>query len=495
MTSPHKTVRVVRKHHSSPGHEHGALDEYRKRTAGMARPSRSTRPTSGLWSRLAILALLAVTGLVVAGALLRHARLEARRRAFALRKISSRATRTFETLQTVGNDALHLAPRLDDLLIACRRDEQVVLAASPSSPRRAPSPAPAASSPEATQPPASAPASGSSSDHAEDTPPGIMSAEEIWGRKSGRAAASKPAPAPARAASPSPPAPRPPPAARPASEVEQHAVSFSNVLANVHDILTEARHARDRAAHAATPELAAKHLGRLREDLTRMRDAARQASNALARAHGACLEVTAMRTALEQKQAEQQRQVEAQRQAAARAARESKEMASVAALRSELTPMATRHDYAMAARACRDLADASRTDAALAALETLETRYRRLQRLKRFIIRTLNAQPFSWGWGQGADARDVLGATEEDIMLKRASVPWADVGPRQMLRFIDYALQHGQASPSKRAEHTLAAAIFCKQHGGDKAAERYARRAVELAPSLQQAGRDVLEQE
>lgn len=119
------------------------------------------------------------------------------------------------------------------------------------------------------------------------------------------------------------------------------------------------------------------------------------------------------------------------------------------------------------------------------AAKNLIERYSRLHKLKLFVMEQLNAEPFLWGWTQGRQAEDVLGADENNVKLRGGTVPWTSVTTAQMLKFIRHFLENRKFPIKTLGEHNLAAAIFCYENGGKDAAARFAEKTVDLCPYLQ----------
>ena len=77
------------------------------------------------------------------------------------------------------------------------------------------------------------------------------------------------------------------------------------------------------------------------------------------------------------------------------------------------------------------------TDEGKEAAATATRRLVLLRDLKAYVIKQLAKKPYSWGW-LSATQVDVLGADENDVLLKGRSVPWAQVSAAQMFRFVQH---------------------------------------------------------
>lgn len=111
------------------------------------------------------------------------------------------------------------------------------------------------------------------------------------------------------------------------------------------------------------------------------------------------------------------------------------------------------------------------TDEGKAALEKSIERYQRMAALHRYIVEKLNAQPFGWGWIQGASQEDVAGADEKGVRTKTGVWPWTAVTIRQYLHFFRRYADESSLRARETADNYLAAAIYCMENvlGSDNA--------------------------
>jgi hypothetical protein len=127
-----------------------------------------------------------------------------------------------------------------------------------------------------------------------------------------------------------------------------------------------------------------------------------------------------------------------------------------------------------------------KTDGGKAAFKVVVERFQRMEALRTFLIEQLNAHPFSWGWIQSRSQEDVLGADAQGIKLKSSVVPWNQVTTQQMLHFIRKYVPNRDLPVRVQADMNLAAAIYCFELGGTDAAIKFADRAIELRPNVEE---------
>jgi hypothetical protein len=106
--------------------------------------------------------------------------------------------------------------------------------------------------------------------------------------------------------------------------------------------------------------------------------------------------------------------------------------------------------------------------------------------LKRFLIERINAAPYTWGWGSGPSARDVVGADETEIRLRGQTVGWTEVSSRQLLKLIDHYATDSKVDNKVQAEQHLAAAILCHELGLTDRAQFYRNKIAGLYHSVDQ---------
>ncbi|MDI6773953.1 MAG: hypothetical protein QME60_00945 [Verrucomicrobiota bacterium] len=106
------------------------------------------------------------------------------------------------------------------------------------------------------------------------------------------------------------------------------------------------------------------------------------------------------------------------------------------------------------------------TDEAKAALKSHVERMTCLRNLKTFVMNSLNARPYKWGWSSGASAKDILGAAEEGIRITGGEkIAWPEVPPAQLVKIIEYCLADTSLDRKIRSEQTLAYGVFLRENG------------------------------
>ena len=258
----------------------------------------------------------------------------------------------------------------------------------------------------------------------------------------------------------------------------------------------EAADTREEAVQANTSAVSAARVEDLGEALETVKGLKEKAAQAVKTAKDAMQRTEAMREKIE-------REGEAQRKAAQEAARRraeeeaarreeerleqqtEEELARVRALREENLPLIREHRYKDARDAVAARRDGFETKKGKAAIKTLHERYSLLEALFEAIVANLKSAPFSWGWGVPRGSADVTGASRTGVRVKGQTIPWAQISTAQMLKFINHALDDDTLGFKERGDHTLAAALFCFENGGNEAALRYAEKAVGLLPTLE----------
>jgi hypothetical protein len=109
----------------------------------------------------------------------------------------------------------------------------------------------------------------------------------------------------------------------------------------------------------------------------------------------------------------------------------------------------------------------------------------RLIAFKAFLIERLNSDPFKWGWGEGAAARDIVGANEEGIRHSTGSAGWPDIGTKQLVKVFERYINDGKLGAKVQGENSLGAALLLRDLGAADVAELFARRAAQHMPSLE----------
>jgi serine/threonine protein kinase len=169
------------------------------------------------------------------------------------------------------------------------------------------------------------------------------------------------------------------------------------------------------------------------------------------------------------------------------------ELAATAAMTNAVKIQLAQNAFADAVKAIDLKLKTFETAEGQSALQVLRDRYQMLEALRLFLMRRMTEDPFGWGWVQGGSARDIAKADARGIHLKGAAtpVPWSTVAPPQMLKLIDHYLSHPNTRASERGTQTLAAAVYCFEHGGGGVAlaKRYFDKALDLRIDNKEAGR------
>jgi hypothetical protein len=210
----------------------------------------------------------------------------------------------------------------------------------------------------------------------------------------------------------------------------------------------------------------------------------------LAEAESALREVTALRTAFEQKKKEEERKAAERKREEEHKAKIAAELNQAKEAEEAMKPFFARFGYAEAVQDLAARRAAMETDEGQAAMQVLLDRYTYLKALKAFLIEQINAKPFTWGWGSGPSARDVIGADETTIKLRGSQATWPDVTPVQMQKFITRYVMQAQGGRTTLAKHKLAAALMFRELGlADESAQFAEKASGEVADLKAEADR------
>lgn len=140
-----------------------------------------------------------------------------------------------------------------------------------------------------------------------------------------------------------------------------------------------------------------------------------------------------------------------------------------------------------------------KSESGKAALKMAIERCRMMMDLKAFIIDGIRndrkAAPdsgFRFGWlVNGVPSRDVLGADEDKVQVRGGAVPWAEVSPAQMIRFIKHYTGVEGLARREAGRQLLGAAVYVMEAGaGGEAAKKRANdlvnEAVNAEPRLKE---------
>ncbi len=286
------------------------------------------------------------------------------------------------------------------------------------------------------------------------------------------------------------------------TEAEEATADIRASTSAIREVLEEARSRAESARYAKTSKDAAQILADIEAATTNLQayGARLEGYVATLREAGAAAEEAAQKAGEAQTanaaQAERERaakaeaaraaadKAKAERESAERKKRIAEEQARVKAAYEASAPAIKSNQYREAIAAILSASGSAASDEARADLQAVTNRLVLLQDLKGTIVRQLAAGPYRWGWATGSSAVDVLGADDTAVKLAGRSVPWSDVPPAQMLRFIRHFVTEGDLPRKELARMNLAAAAFCYEHGGAKPAREYADKAVALNSDL-----------
>jgi hypothetical protein len=313
-----------------------------------------------------------------------------------------------------------------------------------------------------------------------------LAAEKAATEKAAEAVAATNAP-------PAEPPPPPPPDDRPLAVMARTVIeSVKTVRANVaraREVGTQATEERTAAQNATNAAAAQIHVGKLK-DLTPQALALIPLNDEAIKKAEKALED--MRK--EQKSIVKQREDEAKRQAelGAQQRREAEikaklngELEAVAAAETKAMGLSKTYDFKEAAAAIATTQKTLETDEARKRCDLLALRYGKLRDLKAFVIERLTAEPFRWGWVEGASRKDVVGADDVMVRVTGGQIPWPRVLPGQFVGFAEHYLSGPQVKSKVAGEQYLALAVYFLLNGKDDQAKTCRTKALRAAPFLQ----------
>lgn len=336
----------------------------------------------------------------------------------------------------------------------------------------------------------------------EDNPGGLMTREQLERLRSGkgRDEAPKPAPAavkapePVRPAAPAPVAPPPPPA-RPAGPEEPIMIMFRQLQADVGAQQETAQKCGEVGAQARS----------IYEDVL----AAKTSSNANLKVEAVTPlvgESAKMReVALKQLDGIKKRyegmgkekvRVEEDRRARAEAERKRQEEdAHRALVAAEIQRGSETHravlgeikkfNFKEALETAKGFQEQMKTQEGKDATQPGVDLCTRLVDFKKFLIEQISAEPYRWGWGDGASARDIIGAAEEGVRHSSGVAAWPEISQKQLLKIIEHYVNNEKLPAKTRGEQCLGAALLLRDIGAEEPADLFGRRAAQHVPSLE----------
>lgn len=178
------------------------------------------------------------------------------------------------------------------------------------------------------------------------------------------------------------------------------------------------------------------------------------------------------------------------RQAAANEKLAIAEIGLIDVTRKSNAALVQKNQFKEALEAMADLEKGFKSVGGKNALKTAVERLQMMVALKAFIVeglrRDLKVHPDSglrYGWlVNGVPSRDVLGADDEKVMVRGGAVPWAEVSPAQMLRFIQLYTGADGLSRQEAGRQLLGAAAYVLEVGaGSEGAKKKATDLMEEA--------------
>jgi hypothetical protein len=340
----------------------------------------------------------------------------------------------------------------------------------------------------------------------EDNPGGLMTREEIE-RRRGIGGGRSPEPPPVAPPEPKPEPVRhsPPPVQAPPAEPQAAAVKpigpeepimimFKQVMSQVATLQETAQKAAEIGGQAqslyedvrnamassnAQPVVAA--MDPLVEESAKLREGALPQLEGIKRK---CADMGKEKVRVEEDrkvraEAERKRMEEESRRALVAAEIQRGEEAHRAVL-----PSIRKFQFKEALQTAKGIQDLMKTDEGRKAAQPAIDLCARLVSFKAFLIERLAVDPFKWGWGEGAAARDIVGATEEGVRHSTGFAGWPDIGTKQLVKIIERYVNDGKLGAKVQGENALGAALLLRDLGAADAAEVFARRAAQHMPSL-----------
>ena len=163
------------------------------------------------------------------------------------------------------------------------------------------------------------------------------------------------------------------------------------------------------------------------------------------------------------------------------------EQSRVSATRDACKPMLDAMNCMEAVRVASNCLARLQTREAIDAARALVERAQRLEEMKTFLIQSINAQPFRWGWHRGGSVyEDIIGADAEAVKIRTGVVTWPRISAPQCMRILEHYLQSGSiVRPSASARHYLAMAIWMDARSDAASASACVTKALAALPSIQ----------
>ncbi len=214
-------------------------------------------------------------------------------------------------------------------------------------------------------------------------------------------------------------------------------------------------------------------------------------------------QTAAERAAFEKAEADK---VEAERRAKEQAAEAIKagiqaELGLIDATRKENGFLIQQHLFKEAQAKIEQCVKSLKTDEGKAAGKQAVKAYQFLTELKTLIIEGVKADVasnpgsgYAFGW---LDAKDVLGADAEKIIIRGGQVPWIALPPAQMMRFVQRYVENGDLTKREKAQYYFAVALYIYEATGRNEkhyaqAAKYLNEAVRFHSSIEALAKSVL---
>ncbi|NQT93541.1 MAG: hypothetical protein HQ559_12340 [Lentisphaerae bacterium] len=252
----------------------------------------------------------------------------------------------------------------------------------------------------------------------------------------------------------------------------------------IRDVELNAAGIRDKVLACERAETAAVKAHPLPERLEAARSVEEEARQLHQEIQGAEEKVAAIRTQVTE---DRRRAVEEERkrkEEEEKAALNERERQLVELVRQEGHKKVQQHEYERAEDLARTRLKQLTTEPAREGMTLLVDRFVAMKDLKAFVVSHMAVKKLEWGWGFGPKAVDVLGATDKEIQLKGRRVPWSQVSPAQMLKFVNYYIETVKMRPSKLALRCMEAAVYCDEVALEDKAATYRGRAEDLNQAM-----------
>jgi hypothetical protein len=179
-------------------------------------------------------------------------------------------------------------------------------------------------------------------------------------------------------------------------------------------------------------------------------------------------------------------EAETQRVAAEKERQVQDELRMVQDLRKRNSSLIQQNQFKQAGNALAEIGGSLKTEEGKAAFKTATERYRLIGELKGFIIAGVTAEAkaypatgYKFGW---LNAKDVLAADETKITVRGGTIPWEQVPPNQVVRFVKHYASNPDLLRSDAARYCLAAAIYVfEADAGSEIAQKVAAEFVSEA--------------